>query len=329
MKILVTGAAGLLGSVLVPLLLERCYEVKALDKFYFKIDSLSDVRNNPRLEIVTADTRSFNPAVLDGISAVVDLAAIGQPDPNGLIDLALYYDINSLASIRVATLSKLRGVKRYIFASTCSVYGVQEEVVDERSQPNPMDRYAETKAMVEDSVLKLSDDAFCTTILRFATIYGYSPKMRFDLLLNGMTLSAFRDNKIMILGDGQQKRPIVHVRDVANAIIKVLEEKKDKVDGQIFNVGSNDQNYSVREVAELVGNSVKGCSFEFYGDPDSRSYRVNFDKISRVLGFRTNYTPQDGAQEICEALASKKLVPQDNHWVIKWWVKLSKEENLW
>ena len=329
MKVLVTGAAGLLGSVLTPLLLEKGYQVKALDNFYFKIDSLSEVRDNANLEVITEDTRRVTPSILEDVSVVVDLAAIAQPDSKGLIDAALYYDINSLAPIRVATLSKIKGVKRYIFASTCSVYGVQEAVVDEKSKSNPQDKYAETKAIVEENILRLNDSNFHTTILRFATLYGYSPKMRFDLLLNGMTLSAFRDKKIMILGDGQQKRPIVHVRDAARAIVTVIEEGGDKVNGEIFNVGNNDQNYTVKEVAELVGNSVKGCTSEFYGDPDNRSYKVNFDKISRILGFRTKYTPEDGTQEICAALEKGRLTPQDNHWVIKWWEKLSREGNLW
>lgn len=329
MKVLVTGGAGFLGSVLVPLLLERGYKVKALDNFYFKIDSLNVVRNNPNLEVITADTRRFNPNILNDVSVVLDLAAIGQPDPKGLIDLALYYDINCLAPIRVATLSELKGVKKYIFASTCSVYGVQKDIVNENSKLNPMDSYAETKSIVEKNVLKLNDDEFKVTILRFATLYGYSPKTRFDLLLNGMTLSVFQNNKVMILGDGQQGRPIVHVRDVANAIIKVIEEEGDKVKGQIFNVGSNDQNFKVYEVAELIKSVFKNCTFEFYGDPDKRSYRVNFDKISNILGYKTEYSPADGVQEVYEALKDGRLKPVDNHWVIKWWVKLSKEENLW
>ena len=326
-KILVTGGAGFLGSVLVPLLLEKGYYVKVLDNFYFKIDSLEPIKNNPNLEVINQDVRTLDPKKLEDIYAVVDLAAISQPDPQGMIDLALYYDINYLAPVRVATLSKLKGVKKYIFASTCSVYGVQEEIVNESSNPNPLDRYAQTKSMVEERVLKLTDDDFSVTILRFATLYGYSPKMRFDLLLNGMALSAYQNNKIMILGDGQQKRPIVHVKDVANAIIKVMEEEKAK--GEVFNIGSNDQNFKVYEVAELIREILGNCELEFYGDPDKRSYEVSFDKSLEVLGFKTEYTPRDGVREIFEALESKLVVPQDNHWVVKWWAKLSKEGRVW
>ncbi|MCD6539151.1 MAG: NAD-dependent epimerase/dehydratase family protein [Candidatus Omnitrophica bacterium] len=329
MKILVTGAAGFLGSILVPLLIEKGYKVKALDNFYFGIDSLRDVEDDSNLEVIKVDTRKLNPAILSDVSVVVDLAAIGQPDPQGLIDIALYYDINCLAPVRVATLSKLKGVKRYIFASTCSVYGVQKNVVNEESKLNPLDRYAKTKSIVEENVLKLTDNKFSVTVLRFATLYGYSPKMRFDLLLNGMVLSAFQTNKIMILGDGQQKRPIVHVKDVADAILKVVNAEEEKVKGEIYNVGSNAQNFSVYEVAELTRKIFKNCKFEFYGDPDKRSYVVNFDKISDILKFRPKYTPEDGVREIQEALESGKLRPQDNHWVIRWWAKLCKEGKVW
>lgn len=328
MKVLVTGAAGFLGSVLVPLLLEKDYQVKALDKFYFRIDSLKAVKNNPDLEIVNADTRQFNPSLLDDVSVVIDLAAIGQPDPQVLIDPALYYEINYLAPVRVATLSRIKGVKKYIFPSTCSVYGVQKDIANENSKVNPLDSYAETKSLVEEPILKLNRDGFNVTILRLTTLYGYSPKMRFDLLLNGMTLSAYQDNKIMILGDGKQGRPIVHVRDAANAIVKVIESEEDKVKGEVFNIGSNDQNFKVYEVAELIRSVYKDIEFEYYGNPDKRSYEVNFDKVSTVLGYKTEHSPASAVQEVVTALRDG-LVPVDNHWVIRWWVKLSKEEPLW
>jgi nucleoside-diphosphate-sugar epimerase len=327
-KVLVTGAGGFLGVNLVSMLLDKGYQVKALDKFYFKIDSLADLKNNPNLEIVRADTRTFDPAILNDVSTVVDLAAIAQPDPQVLIDPALYYGINYLGPVRVATLSQIKGVKRYIFPSTCSVYGVQTSIVNEGSKLNPIDSYAETKAMAEQPLLSLNKDGFTVTIVRFATLYGFSPKMRFDLLLNGMTLSALQNNKIMILGDGEQRRPIVHVKDAARSVIAIIESDVKKVSGEIFNIGSNDQNYKVHEVASLIKEKMPNITFENYGDPDRRSYHVNFDKVNRVLGYHTQYRPADAIKEIDSAL-KKGLKPIDNHWVIRYWAQISKEENLW
>ncbi|MFH0847828.1 MAG: SDR family oxidoreductase [Chloroflexota bacterium] len=328
MKVLVSGGAGFLGSILLPMLLQKGYEVKVLDKFYFRIDSLKGMAGKPSLEIINADTRQFDPILLGDVYAVIDLAAISQPDPQALIDPALYYGINYLAPVRVATLSKIKGVKKYIFPSTCSVYGVQTEIVNETSKINPIDSYAETKAMAEEPIMKLNSGDFKVTILRFATLYGFSPKMRFDLLLNGMTLSALQNNKIMIQGDGEQKRPLVHVRDAAKAIMAALEADEGKVAGQVFNVGNNDQNFKVHEVAELIRSELKGLDFQRYGDPDLRSYHVNFDKIFKVLGYQTEYTPVAAINEIKKAMA-EGFKPIDSHWVIRWWVKLSKEGKQW
>jgi len=302
MAVLVTGGAGYIGSVLVRELLSIGYEVKCLDRFIFGKESLKEVEYDKNLEIIEADTRTFNPTVLNNVSVVVDLAAIGQPDPQQLIDPALFYDINYLGPVRVATLGKLKGVERYIFASTCSTYGFQKEVVDETSRLNPIDMYAKTKAQVEKYIFQLLDENFSVTALRFATLYGLSPKMRFDLVANTMTLSLYKYNKIMIGGDGTQVRPIVHVKDVANAIIKVIEAEKEKIAGEVFNVGSNEQNYNMLELADLIGSIRPGFKKEFFGEVDKRSYRVNFDKIKKVLNFNVEYTPEKGAKEVYSAL---------------------------
>ena len=329
MVILVTGGAGFIGSVLIRNLLSQGHRVKCLDRFFFGKESLKDIEGETNAKLVEADTRSFNPSLLNDVSVVVDLAAIGQPDPQQLIDRALFYDINYLGPARVAVLSKMRGVERYVFASTCSTYGFQKEIVDENSEPNPVDIYASTKALVEGNLFQICNGDFSVTSLRFGTLYGLSPKMRFDLVANTMTLSLFRDNKIMIGGDGKQCRPVVHVEDVANAIIKAIESEKEAVSGEIFNVGSNEQNYTMLELANLVGSVVPCYETEFFGEVDKRSYRVNFNKIAETLGFQVEYTPQRGAEEVYEALGSGKLVPDERHYTIKWWAHLSKRENLW
>ena len=238
-------------------------------------------------------------------------------------------DSNYLGPVRVATLSKVKGVERYIFASTCSTYGFQKEIVNETSKLNPIDIYAKTKAQVEKYIFQLSDENFSVTALRFATLYGLSPKMRFDLVANAMTLTLYKYNKIMIGGDGTQVRPIVHVKDVANAIIKVIEAEKEKVAGEVFNVGSNEQNYNMLELADLIGSIRPGFKKEFFGEVDKRSYRVNFDKIKKVLNFNVEYTPEKGAKEVYSALENGELVPHEKHYTIKWWKYISEKEDLW
>jgi len=329
MLVLVTGGAGYLGSVLIKQLLSKGYRVKCLDRFIFGEESLREIEGERTLEIIKDDTRSFDPNILNGVSAVVDLAAIGQPDPQELIDQALFYEMNYVSPVRVAILSKLRGVERYVFASTCSTYGFQKKIVDETSEPNPMDIYARTKLLVEKNISMINDKKFNVTALRFGTLFGLSPKMRFDLVANTMTLSLYRDNKIMMGGDGTQCRPIVHVKDVADSIIKVIEAEKEKVSGEVFNVGTNNQNYTMLELADLIGSIKPGYRKEFFGEVDKRSYRVNFNKITKTLNFTAEYTPQKAAREIYKALESGKLVPDEKHYTIKWWKHISEKQNLW
>ncbi len=321
MNILVTGGAGYIGSVLVRDLVKEGYNVKCLDRFFFGKSSLSELTD--QIEIIEGDTRNFDPKILRNTDVVIDLAAIAQPDPAGLVDPLKFYDINYLGPVRVATLSKKAGVQRYIFPSTCSTYGCQNIVLDENSPLKPLEIYAETKSMAEKAVLSLSDDKFCVTSLRLGTVYGVSPKMRFDLVLNGMTLSLFKTGVIKVMRDGNQVRPIVHVRDVARAILTVIEADMDKIRGEVFNVGSNDQNFKVLELAKLIGDSI-GIDYkiEWYGDPDTRSYRVSFDKIYNVLGFRAKFSAQEGAKEVYEALQEGKIEDSEKTRVIRWYKHL-------
>jgi len=318
MRVLVTGGAGYIGSVLVSELLKRGYKVTVLDLMIFGDKGLTGVLDKEELRVVKADVRNYDPSIVAGHDIVVDLAAVSQPDPTGKSSEELFYEINYLAAIRTAKIASKMGVEKYIFTSTCSVYGFQDKVVDETSQPNPLEAYAKTKYLAERGILRI--ESLVKTILRLATVYGYSPKMRFDLVVNAMTLTLFKQGKIMVGRPGTQKRPVVHVKDVVSAIIRVIEAPKDVVNNEVFNVGSNDQNYQIVELAHEIFKALgKEPIIEYYGDPDARSYVVDFTKISKKLGFKCKYTVRDGAKEVYEALKSGLI--SDEPWtrVIDWW----------
>ena len=319
MKILVTGAGGYIGSVLVPMLLEKGYSVVALDRFFFGKDKLPQA--NEKLEIVEDDIRLFDPAILKDIDAVIDLAALSN-DPAGELDPVKTWSINYLGRFRVATFAKIMGVKRYILPSSCSVYGFQEVLVDENSPTNPLTTYAKANLKAEKDILRLADSKFTVVVLRQATVYGLSPRMRFDLAINGMVRGFFKNGKIPILKDGNQWRPFVHVRDTSKAMILALEAPKEKVNKEIFNVGSDEQNYQIFDLARRVAKAV-GIPFkyEWYGIPDHRSYRVSFKKIKEILNFSPDYNAEKGAAEIWEALKSGKLNPDDPKTITVEWYK--------
>lgn len=290
---------------------------------FFGEEPLKDIKNDSHLEIIKDDIREFDPAILKDVSIAVHLAAISQPDPSGFLDPELFYDINHRGSTRIVKLCSKYRVERYIFASTCSVYGFQKKLLDETSRPNPIETYGKSKVLAERDALTLTDKKLTVTILRFATLYGFSPKMRFDLVVNGMTLSLFKTGKIKVMREGTQWRPVVHVKDVVEAIIRVAESDKEKVNGEIFNVGSNNQNYQIYPLAKLIGDSV-GVPYEteWYGEPDKRSYQVKFDKISNILGFKNEYTPKEGAKEVHKALQDGITTDSPKTNVIKWYKQL-------
>ncbi len=324
MRVLVTGAGGYIGSVLVPMLIERGYSVLALDRFFFGKDKLPSA--NGRLNILEADIRFFEKEILKDVDAVIDLAALSN-DPAGELDPVKTWSINYLGRFRVATFAKLMGVKRYILPSSCSVYGFQDEVVDETSDTNPLTTYAKANLKAEKDIINLADDRFTVVILRQATVYGLSPRMRFDLAINGMIKGFFKNGKIPILRDGTQWRPFVHVRDTSSAMIKVLEAPKDKVNREIFNVGFDEQNYQIFDLAKRVAEAI-GIPFEYewYGLPDHRSYKVSFKKIKEKLGFEPQYNAEKGAVEIWEALKSGKVDPDDPRTItVEWYKNLLRE----
>jgi len=324
--VLITGAGGYIGCRLVDYLQNKGYKIKALDRFFFVKERLQSILKNSQVEVIEEDIRFFDLEILKDVDIVIDLAALSN-DPAGELDPVKTWSINYLGRFRVATLAKLMGVKRYVFPSSCSVYGFQEGVVSENSPVNPLTTYAKANYKAEVDIKRLADKNYCVVILRFATVYGYSPRMRFDLAINGMVRGFFKNGKIPILRDGTQYRPFVHVMDVCKAIHLAMEADDEKVNGEVFNVGSNEQNVQIFELAQRVANAIGAeFNYEWYGLPDHRSYRVNFNKIKEVLNFHPEYTIEDGAREVYEALKSGKLDPDDPATItVEWYKRLISE----
>jgi nucleoside-diphosphate-sugar epimerase len=321
MKVLVTGGAGYIGSILCRMLIEKGVDVICLDRFFFGFDSIEEIRE--RIKIVKDDIRWFSPNILKSIDAVIDMASLSN-DPSGELDPQKTLEINYEGRVRVARLSKKYGIKKYVLASSCSVYGFQEGILTEESALNPLTTYAKANVLSEKEILPLADKLFTTTVLRLATVYGYSYRMRFDLAINGMVLGFYKNGKIPIMRDGKQWRPFVHVKDASNAFIRVLEAEPELVNGQIFNVGSDEQNFQIFELAKLIAESINmPFNYEWYGSPDNRSYKVSFKKIKETLNFKPQYTPKEGAKEVFEALKDGKLNPDDPRTItVKWYKNL-------
>lgn len=300
MRVLVTGTEGYLGSLLAPLLLADGHDVLGVDTGYYKYGWL--YHGSPRTpETLALDVRHLTPEHLAGVDAVVHMAELSN-DPIGDLIGDVTYEINHKGSVRLAQVAKEAGVRRFVYMSSCSVYGVADGTVDESSPVSPQTAYAECKALVERDVSALADDDFSPTFLRNATAFGASPRMRFDIVLNNLAGLAWTERKIAMTSDGTPWRPLVHGLDIAKAIRMTLAAPRESVHAQVFNVGSEENNYTVREIAEIVAAEFPGCEVTF-GPPsaDNRSYRVAFDKIRQVLpGYDTDWDAKRGAAQLRE-----------------------------
>ncbi|MCX6642547.1 MAG: SDR family oxidoreductase, partial [Candidatus Bathyarchaeota archaeon] len=242
--------------------------------------------------------------------------------PSGDLDPTKTYDINYLGRLRVAKLAKQYGVSRYILASTCSVYGFSSQILDEMSPTNPITNYAKSAEKAELDVLALSDEKFTVIVPRFATVYGLAPRMRFDLAINAMILRLYKTGKISVMRDGSQWRPFIHVKDVVKAYMLLAEAASQKLNGQIFNIGSNEQNYQLYSLAKILGDNLgKPYVLDWYGDADKRSYQVNFDKIND-LKYKVDYTPENAIKEIINALSSGEVTDDAKTRTVEWYKHL-------
>jgi len=302
--ILVTGGAGYVGSVLCRQLLNAGYKVKVIDKLLFGNRSINELKINPNFQLIQEDILNTNEIEknLFDVEAVIHLAAI-VGEAACASDKELAIQTNYSGTVYLARLCKAYGIKRFIFASTCSTYGkTEEEIVEEESHSRPVDFYGETKIYAERELVKLMDKNFSPTILRFSTVYGLSPRMRFDLIVNTLTKKALKEGKIVIFG-GEQWRPLIHVADVSRAISLCLEVPISETGNQIINVGDNKECYLISELGELVRECIPGTKIEKINNLiDQRSYRVGFSKIEKILNFRAKKTVKDGIIEVSKAI---------------------------
>ncbi|MDX2228717.1 MAG: SDR family oxidoreductase [Leptolyngbyaceae cyanobacterium bins.349] len=304
MKVLVTGTEGYLGCLFAPLLLEQGHEVIAVDTGFYKSGWLYN-GTHQTAQTLNKDIRHISLEDLQGVDAIVHMAELSN-DPTGQLSPTITYDINHKGSVRLAELAKQAGIKRFVYMSSCSVYGVASEGdVTEATPVNPQTAYAECKALVERDVTKMADDNFSPTFMRNATAFGASPRMRFDIVLNNLSGLAWTTKEIKMTSDGTPWRPLVHALDIAKALLCVLEAPRDIVHNQIFNVGDTSNNYQVKEIAEIVADVFTGCQLSFGNNgADNRSYRVSFEKINTQLpGFKCEWNARRGAQQLFDVFS--------------------------
>jgi nucleoside-diphosphate-sugar epimerase len=301
-RILVIGGAGYIGSALLPKLLDRGYHVRLLDLFLFGKEPIAKVIGHPNLQIIHADFRHVDKIVhaMNGMDEVIHLGAI-VGDPACSLDQELTVEVNLMAVRMIAEVAKGSGIRRFSFASTCSVYGANDEILDERSHLHPLSLYARSKLASEKVLTQMADDQFSPVILRFGTVFGLSGRTRFDLVINLLTAKAVKEGKITVFGGGQW-RPFLHVSDAALALLKAVEGPTDLIHGQVFNVGSNEQNYQLGDAANIIRSCVPQAEVVDMGaDTDFRNYRVDFSKIKNMLSFTPEWTLEQGIRQVIAA----------------------------
>jgi nucleoside-diphosphate-sugar epimerase len=301
--LLLIGGAGYIGSALVPLLLEKGYKVRMLDLFLYGKEPLGSSVKHPNLELIQGDFRQVDKVVfaMRGVDSVIHLGGL-VGDPACALDEQLTLEINLVATRVIAEAAKGFGVNRFIFASTCSVYGASDGILDEKSKLNPVSLYAKSKIASEKVLFELESPTFRPTMLRFGTIFGLSGRTRFDLVVNLLTAKAVFDKKITLYG-GDQWRPFVHVEDAARSVLVMLESPIDRVGGEIFNIGGNRLNFTLQQVGEMIHKLVPGSELlELGTNADRRNYRVDFSKVERMVGYAPKWRLEDGITQVIHAI---------------------------
>jgi nucleoside-diphosphate-sugar epimerase len=310
MRILVTGHLGYIGTVLTPLLADLGYEVWGYDTGYYADCLLGDVVESKISFQIKKDVRQVKISDLQGVGAVVHLAALSN-DPTGELDPGLTQDINTGGTLRLAEMAREAGVEKFIFSSSCSIYGQSaEKALTEDSPFSPQTAYARSKVEAEAGLRKLATNSFSPVFLRNATAYGFSSRLRFDIAVNNLTGWGYTTGKVKLLSDGRAWRPMVHVEDICQAIAETLKAPKDHIHNQAFNVGSSQENYQIRDIANMVAQIVPNCEVTFAegAAADNRTYNVSFEKIQRAFpDFTLRWSVRKGIEQLYNAFVSTSM----------------------